>query len=110
MYKVSSGTLSLTHHRYNNCLIEGVTQYFVTARLLLRERQIFVTLRVTQYVVTGKIYTLVRGCQTHTIQIVRAHARDLTMGAARTGLAPGIIFMCCHVYGENEAMCYIAIL
>jgi len=40
------------------------------------------SLRVTQYVVTGKIYTLVSGCQAHTIQIVRAHARDLTMAAA----------------------------
>jgi len=90
MYKVSSETLSLTHHRYNNCLIKGVTQYFVAARLSLRERHIFVTLWVTQYVVTFKIYTLVSGCQIHIIQIVRAHARDLTMGAARTGLAPGI--------------------
>jgi len=43
----------------------------VTARLSLRERQIFVTLRVTQYFVTVKIYTLVSGCQPHTIQIVR---------------------------------------
>jgi len=69
MCKVSSGALSLTHHHNNNCLIEGVTQY----------------------VVTGKIYTLVSGCQAHTIQIVPAHALDLTMGAAHTGLAPGII-------------------
>jgi len=46
--------------------------------------------------VTGKIYTLVSGYQPHTIQIVRAHARDLTMGAARIGLAPGII-----LYADN---------
>jgi len=40
--------------------------------------------------VTGKIYTLVSGGQTHTIQIVRAHARDFTMAAASQayGLAP----------------------
>jgi len=48
----------------------------VTARLSLRERQIFVTLRVTQYVMTGKIYTLVSECQAHTIQIASARVRS----------------------------------
>jgi len=37
-------------YHYNNCLIERVTQYFVRVRL---------SLRVTQYSVTGKIYTVV---------------------------------------------------
>jgi len=68
-------------------LIERVTQYFVTVRLVLRVTQYVVT---SQIFVTGKIYTLVSGCQPHTIQILCAHARDLTMAAAghAYGLAP----------------------
>jgi len=47
-------------------------------------------LRDSQIFVTVKIYTLVSGCQPHAIQIVRAHARDLTMAAAghAYGMAP----------------------
>jgi len=79
MYKVSSRTF---------------TQNFVTARLSFRERQIFVTghsvLRHSQELQTKK-----HG-QPHTIQSVRAHARDLTMAAAghacgMARAAPGII-------------------
>jgi len=46
--------------------------------------------RDSQIFVTVKIYTLVSGRQAHTIQIVRAHARDVTMAAAGQayGLAP----------------------
>jgi len=57
------------------------SQIFVTGHLVLRDSQIFVT---------GKIYTLVSGGQPHTIKIVRAHVRDLTMAAAGQayGLAP----------------------
>jgi len=42
--------------------------------------------------------------QPHTIQIVRAYARDLTMGAARTGLAPGriIIIITIAKYNTKE--------
>jgi len=72
----------------------------VTVWLSLRERQIFVygtdfrfpkvrfSLRVTQYLVTGKIYTLVSGCQ-H-IEYKSTCSRNRTMGAARTGFVPGI--------------------
>jgi len=54
---------------------------YLTGHSVLRDSHIFVT---------GKIYTLVSRCQAHTIQIVRAHARDLTMAAAGQayGLAP----------------------
>jgi len=52
----------------------------VTARLSLREKQIFVTghsvLRHSQKLQTRK------RSQAHTIQIVRAHAHDLTIAAA----------------------------
>jgi len=54
---------------------------------VLRESQIFVTGHSVHFV-TVKIYTLVSGFQAHTIQIVRAHARDLTTAAA--GHAYGI--------------------
>jgi len=52
--------------------------------------------RDSQIFVTVKIYTLVSKRQAHTIQIVRAHARDLTMAAAghaygMARVAPGII-------------------
>jgi len=76
MYKVSSGTLNSVLRDSQTFALRKADFRYVTV-----ERQIFVTLQVTQYVVTGKIYTLVSGCQPHTIQIVRAHVRDLTMGA-----------------------------
>jgi len=60
-------------YHYNNCLIERVTQYFVTVRFRYGQN----------------LHTSQHG-QAHTIQIVRTHARDLTMAAAGQayGLAP----------------------
>jgi len=59
-------------------------------------------LRDSQIFVTGKIYTLVSGCQTHTIQIVRAHARDLTMAAA--GHAYGMAPVCDRYYNACNTL------
>jgi len=80
MYRVSSGTLNSVLRDSQTFASRKADFRYVTV-----ERQIlvtiFVTLRVTQYVVTGKIYTLVSGCQ-H-IEYNSMHLRDLTMGAAR---------------------------
>jgi len=78
MSKVSSGTLNLYSSLRDS-------QIFVRAILSLRDSQTVVTghsvLRHSQKLQTSK-----HG-QPHTTQIVRAHARDLTMDA------PGIMYL-----------------
>jgi len=85
MYKVSSWTLNLYSSLRDS-------QIFVRARLSLRDSQTVVTghsvLRHSQNLQTSK-----HG-QAHTIQIVRAHARNLTMAAILLCAAPGINWLC----------------
>jgi len=77
---------------YNGSLDFETVGIFVTGHLVLRDSQIFVTV---------KIYTLVSGCQAHTIQIVRAHARDLPMAAA--GQAYGLAPVCDRYQRASES-------
>jgi len=71
-------------------------------------RQSVLSLRVTQYFVTVKIYTLLSRAnhiqyhiQYNTIQIVRAHTRDLTMAAA--GQASGLARSATGIIGHLAA-------
>jgi len=113
MYKVSSGTLNLySSLRYSQILVTGSLstswqQDFRYGSLSTSSQSDFHHSQNLQTSKHGQPHTI----QYNTIQIVRAHARNLTMAAAghaygMARAAPGINFQYCCIWTEN-VVCFL---